>query len=61
MLTYADDDGNTVIHKMADCHDKLLLYPLVNKFKTKLNLGPNKEGKTIADLYNCSKLTILLH
>jgi hypothetical protein len=56
MLSYVDDNGDTIIHKMAARHDKLLLYPIIDTFSDKLKIKPNIAGMTPATLYDNNKL-----
>jgi hypothetical protein len=56
MLTYEDDNGNTVIHIMAKRHDKQLLFPIIGKFGSYLKLKENSDGMNYNSLYQNSKL-----
>ena len=60
MLSYTNKNGNTVIHKMAKRHDKLLLTNIIGLFGNKLTIKPNSKGFLPNQLYLNSKLSSLL-
>lgn len=59
-LHYKNEKGNTIIHLMADYHDKQTLQFCVRYFHNKLNVGVNNDGKTPLTLYNESDFKTVL-
>ena len=59
-LNYKDDNGNTLIHVMAESHDKITLQYTINCFKDRLIIKPNNDGKTPLMLYEESNFKNIL-
>lgn len=59
-INYKNEKGDTIIHLMAECHDKQTLQFAVRYFKQILQIGANDKGKTPLMLYEESNFKNIL-
>lgn len=59
-LNYCDEDNNSIVHLMAQYHDKATLSFTLRYFQGHFKIKPNNEGKTPLQLYDESSIKNLL-